>query len=53
MLLVDILFDELLVLDVTAEFFVAAAGIVEDMRVAAAGNVLLLVVVVVFDWRVA
>jgi hypothetical protein len=38
-----ILFDELLVVDVTDEFFVAVVGTVDDIRVAAAGNVLLLI----------
>ncbi len=37
------------VVEVTEEFFVAVVGTVDDMRVAAAGNVLL----VLFDWRVA
>jgi len=46
-----ILFDELLVVDVTEEFFVAVVGTVDDIRVAAAGNVLLLILL--FDWRVA
>lgn len=46
-----ILFDELLVVDVTDEFFVAVVGTVDDIRVAAAGNVLLLILL--FDWRVA
>lgn len=48
--LINILFDELLVFGVTDEVFVAVVGTVDDIRVAAAGNVLL---VVVFDWRVA
>jgi hypothetical protein len=42
----NILFDELLVFDVTEEFFVADVGTVDDIRVAAAGNVLL---VLLFD----
>ena len=42
-----ILFDELFVVDVTVEFFVAEVGTVDDRRVAVAGNVLLV------DWRVA
>jgi hypothetical protein len=44
--LINILFDELLVFGVTDEVFVAVVGTVDDIRVAAAGNVLL---VVVFD----
>jgi hypothetical protein len=44
-----ILFDELLVVDVTDEFFVAVVGTVADIRVAAAGNVLLLLLLLLFD----
>lgn len=45
--LINILFDELFVVDVTDEFFVAVVGTVDDIRVAAAGNVLL--VLLLFD----
>ncbi len=52
--LINILFDELLVVDVTAEeFFVADVGTVDDIRVAAAGNALVLLLLLLFDWRVA
>jgi hypothetical protein len=45
LVLINILFDALFVVEVTEEFFVAVVGTVDDMRVAAAGNVLL----VLFD----
>jgi hypothetical protein len=47
--LINILFDELLVVDVTDEVFVADVGTVDDIRVAAAGNVLLLILILLFD----
>lgn len=41
-----VLFEELLVDEVTEEFFVAVVGTVDDSRVAVAGNVLLLLLLV-------
>ncbi len=40
----------MLVDEITDEFFVAVVGTVDDIRVAAAGNVLL---ELLFDWRIA